>query len=162
MFRLSKKSEYALRAVLYLSREKGVCTTSDIAKHQEVPKAFLKKIIQYLSVAGLIISVKGKNGGVKLNVSPEKLTVREVIEKIEGPLFLNDCLIHEGACKRDKVCPLHEMWKKGQEALLDVLGSHNFKELAERNLELLGSQKTGDGLPENSSEKSKDVLSLVR
>jgi Rrf2 family protein len=145
MFRLSRKGEYALRTMFHLSVVDKICTTDEIAKEQDIPKPFLKKIIQSLRVAGFIKSAKGQKGGISLNVKKEDLTVREVIEKIEGPLFLNECLICQGTCPRDEVCPLHEMWQKGQKAVLEVLDSYRFDILVQRHKELAAIKEAGGG-----------------
>lgn len=141
MFKLSKKGEYALRTVFHLSFYNNTCITEDIANAQQIPKAFLKKIIQSLRTAGLVSSTKGKSGGVMLNVSPDELSVKEVIEKIEGPLYLNDCLVSKGACKRSMICPLHEMWVKCQESVLQVLSSYKFSDLVKRYKDLIEKNK---------------------
>ncbi len=143
MFKLSRKGEYAIRAVLHLAIKGGKCTIEEIAKEQEIPEPFLKKIIQSLRVGGIVTSLKGKSGGVTLRIPADRLTVNEVITKIEGPLFLNDCLMHEGACNRDDVCPVHEMWKKSQEAVQRVWLAHNFRDLAKRQLQLVEVKNNG-------------------
>lgn len=137
MFKLSRKGEYAIRAVLHLAIKDGKRTIDEIAKEQEIPVHFLKKIVQTLRVGGILASSKGRNGGVTLRIPADRLTVNEVIEKIEGALFLNECLIHEGACNRDDICPVHEMWKKSQEAVQKVWLAHNFRDLAKRQLQLV-------------------------
>jgi len=53
-----------------------------------------------------------------------------VIEAIEGPIHLNVCLIREGECSRDKICPMHSIWEEAQEKMMSVLGRANFADLA--------------------------------
>ncbi len=148
MFKLSRKGEYAIRAVLHLSTEPGkVFSTSEIAKAQDIPLAFLKKIIQVLRTSGIVVSAKGQKGGIVLNISPKKLTVGDVIGKVEGPVFLNDCLVKKGACQRDDVCPVHEMWQECQKKVDEVWKSHNFESMVARSKVLvsrkLANIKTG-------------------
>jgi len=150
MFRLSRKAEYALRAVLHLSMKNSICTTEEIAVAQDIPMPFLKKIIPTLRVAGFIISVKGQKGGIILKKNPEEITVREVIENVEGPIFLNDCLMRKGLCPRDCSCPLHEMWHECQDSIMKILENRRFSELVERHLELLSKLKKA-GESETSS-----------
>lgn len=137
MFKLSRKGEYAIRLILHLAANPAkVCTTSEIAKAQDIPSAFLKKIIQDLRPSGFIISAKGQKGGILLNVPPENISVGDIIQAVEGQLFLNVCLVKKGACSRDEVCPIHEMWKKCQEAVDGIWKAHNFKEMTERGRQL--------------------------
>lgn len=134
MFKLSRKGEYAVRTVLHLSMNPDKsCTTEEIAKAQDIPLSFLKKIIQVLRVSGITSSSKGQKGGISLSVPPEKLTVADIIEKIEGPLYLNDCLVKKGACPRDEVCPVHEMWRMAQDNVMAVWKAHNFKDMVDRH-----------------------------
>ncbi len=137
MFKLSRKGEYAIRLMLHLAGNPGkVCTTAEIAKAQNIPSAFLKKIIQDLRPSGFVVSAKGQKGGILLNVPPENISVSDVMQAVEGPLFLNVCLVKKGACSRDEVCPVHEMWRKCQEAVDGIWRGHNFKEMTERGKQL--------------------------
>lgn len=141
MFKLSRKGEYAIRLVLHLAANPGkVCTTGEIAKVQDIPSAFLKKIIQDLRPSGFIASAKGQKGGILLNHPPENISVSDIIQAVEGPLFLNVCLVKKGACSRDEACPVHEMWRKCQEAVDSIWKAHNFKEMAERGKQLAQAQ----------------------
>ncbi|MBI5637481.1 MAG: Rrf2 family transcriptional regulator [Nitrospinae bacterium] len=141
MFKLSRKGEYAIRLILHLAANPGkVCTTGEIAKVQDIPSAFLKKIIQDLRPSGFIASAKGQKGGILLNTPPENISVSDIIQAVEGPLFLNVCLVKKGACSRDEVCPVHEMWRKCQEAVDGIWKANNFKEMAERGKQLAWTQ----------------------
>lgn len=136
MFRLSKAAEYAIRGVLYLSGKTDNRTTGieEIAKAQNVPPAYLAKLFQTLGKKGFVRSVRGHDGGFILIKKPEEISFLEIIEAVEGPIFLNECLIHEGFCPMDKVCPVHDIWREAQNKLLDFLRSCNFKMIAEAGL----------------------------
>ncbi|HLC19193.1 MAG TPA: Rrf2 family transcriptional regulator [Thermodesulfobacteriota bacterium] len=132
MFRLSRAAEYAIRGVLYLSGKSDQVTTDieEIAKATDVPSAYLAKLFQTLGKKGFVRSVRGPEGGFVLLKSPEEISILEIIEALEGPIFLNDCLIREGQCPQDKVCPVHDTWKEAQDVFLDYLRNCNFKQLA--------------------------------
>ena len=146
MFRLSRKGEYALRTIFHLSIKNEICTTAEISEIQDIPQPFLKKIIQSLIISGIISSAKGKSGGIKLNLLPGNISVKSVIEGVEGSIFLNDCLLCEGTCPRDKICPLHEMWQKGQLLLMEFLDSYKFDTLVKRHNELTAPHVNVDNL----------------
>ena len=137
MFKLSKKGEYAVRTVFHLSFYNDVCVTSDIAKSQQIPVPFLKKIIQTLKVGGLVNSVKGKGGGILLQISPDALTMKRVIEAVEGPIVVNECLACPGACKRDEICPFYALWADCQKKIADILDSWNFTRLVKHYKKLM-------------------------
>ncbi len=167
MFKLSRKGEYAIRLVLHLAANPGkVCTTAEIAKIQDIPSAFLKKIIQDLRPSGFVVSAKGQKGGILLNVSPENISVSDVIQAVEGPLFLNVCLVRKGACSRDEVCPVHEMWRTCQIAVNDIWKGYNFKEMVERGNQLADAnierlKKAGlAGSLEKPTKRKKDQYAI--
>ena len=85
---ISRRVDYGLRAVLYLSVQdpEKWCSKTEIAKQQGVPKKFLDKIIRDLMRCGLIKSKQGACGGYTLNRSPEQISFYDIIEAIEGPV----------------------------------------------------------------------------
>ena len=141
MFRLSKAAEYAIRGVLYLSlQEKDKASGVDeIARIQDIPVAYLAKIFQTLAKKGFVRSFRGADGGFKLAKSPKDISLVDVIEVVEGPIFLNDCLIHSGYCSKDDLCPVHDLWKEAQKRFLDYLDNSSFEELA---VSAKGKEKT--------------------
>jgi Rrf2 family protein len=147
MFRLSRGAEYAVRGMLHLAisdPEKG-SYVEEIAEAQDVPKAYLAKIFQTLARKGFLRSTRGQGGGFKLLRSASDISLLDVIEAMEGPVFLNDCLIKVGYCKKDNTCPVHDVWQEAQEKLLNTLSGTNFKELAEsasKKAGLLGEKRS--------------------
>lgn len=123
MFQLSRSGEYAIRAMVYLA----MCKTNDtisiaeISKSEETPETFLRKIVQQLIRAKLLRSVRGVRGGIALARTAEKITMLDIVEAVEGPIFLNKCLVGPNECKRWTWCPVHNVWGEAQEKLLDVL-----------------------------------------
>lgn len=123
MFRLSKASEYAIRGLHYLAMqpEDKVSYIEEIAKAQDAPPAYLAKLFQGLARKGFVRSYRGPGGGFGLTRHPKDINLLEVIEAVEGPVYLNDCLIHEGFCPRDKTCPVHDVWKEMQKRFVEYL-----------------------------------------
>jgi len=131
--KLTRGGEYGIRGVLYLARQDDgkVSMLSAIAESQDVPPRFLAKIFQALAKAGIVKSHRGAKGGFSLARPASEITVKDVIEAIEGPIFLNVCLIAQGECSRDKICPVHAIWEEAQEKMMAVLSRASFAELAE-------------------------------
>jgi Rrf2 family protein len=131
MFRLSKAAEYAARGLLHLagSHKRDVCV-EEIAKARAVPVSYLAKLFQLLARKGFVRSQRGADGGFSLAKDPGDINLLEIIEAVEGPIFLNDCLIHKGYCPMDEVCPIHDVWKKGQELFLGHLRATTLLALA--------------------------------
>ncbi len=121
--RLTRHGEYAVRCVLELARSYGVAqaTTKEVASKQEIPPPFLSKILGRLIIAGLVTSQRGASGGITLAKPPHRISLREVIEAVEGPFALNECLGEAGACSRKPHCKVHPVWIRAQQALLREL-----------------------------------------
>ena len=129
---ITRQADYAVRAVLYLTRL-GLgqrAATSKIAEEQHIPPSFLAKIISQLSIAGLLHTSRGARGGVTLARAPEKITLLEVVEAIDGPIRLNECAHADGMCAFEDDCPLSPIWNDAQKDLIDRLSSTNFGQFA--------------------------------
>jgi len=132
---ITRQADYAVRAVLYLARLGGSerAATSTVAEEQRIPPSFLAKIISQLSIAGLLHTSRGARGGVTLARPPREITLLEVIESIDGPIMLNECVGEDGDCSFDEDCPLRSVWCDAQEALVKRLRGTNFQQLLERS-----------------------------
>jgi Rrf2 family protein len=135
--------EYAIRAMLYLAEENSNKNVQiqDISKQWEIPENFLRKIVPLLAKAGLVMSVRGSGGGIKLAKSPMNISALQVIEAVEGKIFLNKCLFSEDICNRSDWCSMHEIWEEAQERLKDVLKSKSIAQLSTTNSERIKTIK---------------------
>ena len=128
---ITRQADYAVRAILHLARSGDVRTaTSAIAEEQKIPPSFLAKIISQLSIAGLLHTSRGARGGVTLAREPKEITLLEVIEAIDGPIQLNECVGDSGSCSFDEDCPLRPVWCEAQEELVGKLKGTNFADMA--------------------------------
>ena len=132
---ITRQAYYAVRAVLYLTRmEPNQRTaTSQVAQDQRIPPSFLAKIISQLSIAGLLHTSRGARGGVTLAREPKDITLLEVIEAIDGPIMLNECVNGNSICTFDEDCPLRPVWCEAQEELVNRLKGTNFQSLLEQS-----------------------------
>ncbi len=133
--KLSMTGEYAIRAVLHLSSKSSgeLVHISDISKIQDIPETLLRKIIGQLVKLGFIHSSRGTGGGIRLARSPKDITLLDVIEGIEGKIFLNRCLIGQEFCHRTPYCAVHRVWCEVQSSLVGILGSKTMADLATEN-----------------------------
>jgi len=128
---ITRQADYAVRAVLYLA-ELGTserAATSTVAEEQRIPPSFLAKIISQLSIAGLLHTSRGARGGVTLAREPQDISLLEVVEAIDGPIQLNECVAEEGQCSFDDDCPLRSVWSDAQNDLVTRLKKTNFAQL---------------------------------
>lgn len=121
--KLTMQGEYAIRAMLGLASHhgRGLISAKELASHQDIPLVFLTKILSTLTKAGLIVSQRGAQGGIRLAKEPSTITMRSIIEAVEGPFKLNMCLGEPGECDRKPACKVHKVWHRAQKALLKEL-----------------------------------------
>ncbi len=132
MMGLTRKGEYAIRGIIYLARlpQGKVALISEIAAAVDVPQAFLAKILQNFAKLGLVSSARGTGGGFMLGRSAAKITLREVVEGVEGPIMPNRCLLGAGSCDRTTHCKVHPVWQKVQSQVVAILDNVTIEELA--------------------------------
>ena len=125
---ITRQADYALRAVIFLSRldNDQKASTSAIAEEQKIPPSFLAKIVSQLSLAGLIQTSRGARGGVSLARPPEQISVLDVIEAIDGPVMLNECAGNPDNCSFGESCPLQQIWCDTRQELVSRLSSATF------------------------------------
>jgi len=132
---LSMKSQYAFKALTYLSEKfnEGPILISEIAKKKKIPLKFLENILLELKKADILDSKKGKGGGYYLKTSPEKIKVATVIRLINGPIAMLPCvsLYFYERCKNcdQKHCGLHDMMVQVRDATLNIVENRTLKDL---------------------------------
>jgi len=132
VIRLTKAGEYGLRAIRFLveSGDDHRISIGDISSAKNIPEPFLRKLFKPLVQNNIISSTRGVSGGVCLSRKPEDITVLEVVEALEGPLALNECLIEDNTCEFLQECGMHDVWVEAQSAMAKVLRSRNLTHLA--------------------------------
>lgn len=96
---LSKFTDYSFRALVYLAENRDkLCTVEELAKKLEISEHHLKKIIHKLAKTDLIISMKGRTGGLKLGLEPYEINLGEVIRVTEDNLNIAQCFSKENCC----------------------------------------------------------------
>jgi Rrf2 family protein len=123
---VSRRVDYALRAVIHLASDQdagGVSTIAQIAAHERLPRQFLEKIFQQLIRSGLVRSRRGPHGGYDLGRPAEEMTFRDVIEAVEGPIALNVCVGEHPDCSLIGACGMNRVWVEGQRRVMDLFES---------------------------------------
>jgi len=129
---LTRGGEYAIRAMTYLARRPvgDITPLHDVGAEQDIPESFLAKIFQSLVHADLVVSQRGAHGGFALARPPADITVREIVEAVDGPISLNGCVLWPEECERSGSCRMHQVWVLAQERMMEVLGRVTLAELA--------------------------------
>ena len=128
---MSREADYAVRTILYLARLSNAQTVAIglIAKSQHIPPAFLAKIVSRLSTAGIVRTRRGPSGGVSLARASSEISVLEVIEVIDGPLTVNECVLNPERCPLVQTCTLQALFCDASAALVDQLRQAAFDQL---------------------------------
>jgi Rrf2 family protein len=135
MMELTRKGEYAIRGVIYLARLKPgeVALISGIAEATGVPQTFLAKILQNFAKIGIVNSFRGTGGGFVLGRPAAQITLREVVEAVEGPIMPNRCLMGDSGCEYNMTCLVHPVWREVQVKVVEILNGVTIEELAKRS-----------------------------
>ena len=130
---ITRASEYAIRAILYLARQEQnqIVYKKDICTAQEVTPAFLTKILQPLIRKGIVGSQRGVGGGFYLKKKPEEITLLDIVEAEEGEIFINQCLNSASPCDREPGCSVHDAWDIIKSELKMSLVKYDFATLVE-------------------------------
>jgi Rrf2 family protein len=133
---LSQKTQYAVRAVLELARKNGFgpVKAAKIASVQSIPLRFLENILGQLRQAGLVESVRGKEGGYLLSRSPHEVTVGDVVRLVQGPVSVVNCAETEAerSCALRQNCVLLPLWERAHAAMMEVYDGSTLEDLVEQ------------------------------
>ena len=132
--RISTKGRYGARLMLELALhyEKGTVLLKDIAKNQEISEGYLEHLLPVLKAAGLITSSRGAHGGYTLARNPSEITLKDVVQSLEGSLFPVECVDTPAVCQRIKSCITRDVWKELGEKISQTLDSVTLKNVIER------------------------------
>lgn len=133
---LSRRCQYALRAMLELARRHGdgPVKIAAIAQTQSIPQRFLEVILGQLKRAGFATSQRGARGGYALACRPEELTVGEIIRCVDGPMGPVHCADdHEEPCPFEDTCVFRPMWERVRQAISAVYDATTFQDLLEQH-----------------------------
>jgi Rrf2 family iron-sulfur cluster assembly transcriptional regulator len=129
--RLTSAADYAIRAMIHLAclPDGGVALRSEIAEAQYIPTSFMAKILRSLVRARLLRSSRGVNGGFALARPTAEINMLEIVEAIEGPLALTDCVPNPSGCGWSVDCPASTVWAKVQNNVKGTLRESSLEDL---------------------------------
>jgi len=133
MFKLSRKSDYALIAIKHLATHggDGSCSAAEIAELYEISTPLMAKVLQKLAKQGLLAARHGSAGGYQLARDPDRITALDVISAIDGPLLITSCVTNHGECGQTAHCTIREPLRRVNESILQVLGAVTISQMSE-------------------------------
>ena len=129
---ITRASDYAVRVMIHLAGlpPRSTVRQAELSKATAVSGHFLSKVLQQLVRARLIRSQRGSGGGYALAFSAETISLLDVVQAMEGPVRLNQCIEEGPSCEQKSWCPAHQVWAEAQAAIVRVLGGASLDRLA--------------------------------
>lgn len=158
---ITRASDYAVRVMIHLAGLPPASRVrqSELSRATEVSGHFLSKVLQQLVRSRLIQSQRGSGGGFALAVPAARVSLLDVVEAIEGPVRLNQCIEEGPSCERKSWCPAHQVWANAQAAVVSALSAASMASLAAKaKPDSLGSYRLHEnpvwisGVPQKSRE----------
>ncbi|HKK46967.1 MAG TPA: Rrf2 family transcriptional regulator [Balneolaceae bacterium] len=131
---LSKSCVYGIRAALYLaSNQNGdYISIKEMSDKLDISFHFLTKILQQLTAADLMESLKGPKGGVRLTRPGKMVSLADIVIAIDGMDLFTECALGLPGCGKAKPCPLHEKWADTRDNIKEMLENTNLIELVKK------------------------------
>ena len=136
--KLTRGTGYGILGILYLAMQpvESVTLLHEVAESRDIPESYLAKIFQDLTKEGLVRSRRGAKGGFCLARPASDITLRQVIEALQGPISLNRCLDIREGCPHMETCAVASVLRKAQQQLLQTLDAATLEALATESLTL--------------------------
>lgn len=118
-----RDTDYAMRALVYLAEhpDEGAVSVKTLADLGDIPIDYAYKVMRKLSEANITNSYMGAKGGFILGRAPENITLLDVIDAIQGPVCVSNCVINPGVCHRRPTCRVSPRWGRIQKSIMDLL-----------------------------------------
>ncbi len=131
--RLSKSCLYGIWATIYLASvsDREYIPIREISEKLDIPFHFLTKILQALARSGIVLSLRGANGGVALANKPNKINLKDVIVAVDGSGTFTGCVLGLSKCDENNPCPLHERWSPIKNQVEELVVKTSLLTLAE-------------------------------
>jgi len=133
---ITRDTDYALRALIFMARalrqeNKKIVTVEDIVAEENLPRVFLRRILQKLAEKRILSSYKGKSGGFSFAVAPKKISLSDVIVVYQGEIDLTNCFLQGKICPNRAKCKVRKKMKAINENVIKELAWINIEELSE-------------------------------
>jgi Rrf2 family protein len=160
MLELTKKADYALRLMVEIAASPdGNLTTHEVARREDIPYQFLRKVAQGLVAAGLLASSRGAGGGLSLAHPANTISLLEIVRAVDEPA-MSRCLIDPSACTRRNRCVIYPVWRRLQRQMESAMDTVLLSDLADRHQAVL-SQRNDTRPPSIQSERPPKETPIV-
>jgi len=142
--KISTKIRYGARAMLELASHygEGPIELKEIAKRENISPKYLEQVINPLRAAGLVKSIRGAKGGYSLAKPPSEICLYDVVETLDGPLNLLECLRDSKVCQKVPSCVTRDIWQEVSEAISKIFYSVTLEDMVNRKREKEGNNSS--------------------
>ena len=142
--KISTKIRYGARAMLELASHygEGPIELKEIARKENISLKYLEQVINPLRGAGLVKAVRGSKGGYSLARPPSEICLYDVVETLEGPLNLLECLRDPKVCQRVPSCVTRDIWQEVSEAISKIFYSVTLEDMVNRKMDKEGNNSS--------------------
>ena len=132
MFRITRLTDYGVMLMTELAQaEESVLNAAALAARSRLPAPSVSKILQLLLRNGLLESVRGAGGGYKLTRDASKISIRDIIVALEGPIALTECSLDHGNCEQQEHCNTRGNWHLINQVVRGTLGDISLADMIE-------------------------------
>ena len=133
MLHFTRETDYGLQLLSGLSKQEGRCLSlSDFSQESTISIPILQKVARQLRVAGLIRSIRGKNGGYLLSRPIDEIQLSDVVSAIEGQIGVTQCLKKSDSCETEKVCSARIGFERINSQIIAILDSTSVQDFFEQ------------------------------
>jgi len=137
MLRISRLTDYGTMILVHLASHGGrVCSASDVAANTHVALPTVQKILKLLARSGLIVSVRGAEGGYALGRGPESISAADILDVLEGPIAITECSLADSHCELESLCLVGSAWQKINKSIRMALSDITLADLGRPAREL--------------------------
>jgi Rrf2 family cysteine metabolism transcriptional repressor len=138
--KISTKIRYGARAMLELASHygEGPIELKEIARKENISLKYLEQVVNPLRAAGLVKTIRGSKGGYSLAKPPSEICLYDVVETLEGPLNLLECLRDPKVCQKAPSCVTRDIWREVSDSISKIFYSVTLEDMVNRKREKEG------------------------
>lgn len=136
--KISTKGRYGLRILVDLALHSGQNPRlmRDIAQSEQISEKYISRLVIALRRAGLVSSVRGAKGGLQIAKSPDRITLLEIVEAMEGTISIVDCVMAAEGCPRSAFCGTHGIWGQLNTDIRNLMGKITLEDIIKENRDI--------------------------
>jgi len=136
--KLSNSSQYAIRILSYMALQKETTTlnATQLAEALQIPYKFLTKIMTEVVKSGLVVSIRGREGGYRFEKPTSEIIISEILDIFNDAIKDEECLLGIGFCNGLCKCALHDQWMEPKHLMQKIFSESSLEDIAGQGCKL--------------------------